>query len=216
MNTRSLSKKFDQLLNVLSAVETKFDVIGITETKQQVEQDFITNVDLGGYCVYTQPSKWCVALYVNNKPDHLERNDLGKIDDDFESIWTEIKNKKGKNFLCGCLYRHPNTDTAKFMEYIESTLTKIDKNKYAVFLMGGFNIDLLKYESHNCTNDFINSLVSHSFLPYILQTTRVTDHSSTIIDNIFSNITDYETSSGNITTLTADHYAVFNYQKISH
>ena len=34
-----------------------------------------------------------VALYVNNKLYHL-----GKLDDDFESIWTEIKNKKGKNF----------------------------------------------------------------------------------------------------------------------
>ena len=32
------------------------------------------------------------------KLDHLERNDLGNLDDDFESIWTEIKNKKGKNF----------------------------------------------------------------------------------------------------------------------
>ena len=48
MNTRSLSKNFDQLLNVLSAVETKFGVIGITETKQQVEKDFITNADLDG------------------------------------------------------------------------------------------------------------------------------------------------------------------------
>ena len=212
MNTRSLLKNFDQLLNVLSAVEIKFDVIGITETKQQVEKDFITNVDIDGYCVYTQPSKFNaggVALYVNNRLDHLERNDLGKLDDDSESIWIEIKNKKGKNFLCGCLYRHLNTDTAKFMEYIESTLTQIDQNKYAVFLMGDFNIDLLKYESHNCTNDFINSLVSHSFLPYILQPTRVTDHSSTIIDNIFSNITNYETSSGNITTLIADHLHSF-------
>ena len=81
------------------------------------------------------------------------------------SIWIEIKNKKGNNFLCGCLYQHQNTDTAKFMEYIESTLTKIDKNKYAAFLMGDFNIDLLKYESHNHLNDFINPLVSHSFLP---------------------------------------------------
>ena len=89
VNTRSLSKNFDQLLNVLSAVETKFDVLGITETKQQVEKDFITNVDINGYCVYTQPSKsnaGGVALYVNNRLDHLERNDLGKLDDDFESI----------------------------------------------------------------------------------------------------------------------------------
>ena len=126
MNTRSLSKNFDQLQNVLSAVETNFDVVGITETKQQVEKDFITNVDLDEYCFYTQPSNsnaGGVALYVYNKLDHTERNDLGKLDDDFESIWTEIKNKKGENFLCGCLDEHPNTDTAKFMEYIESTLT---------------------------------------------------------------------------------------------
>ena len=129
VNTRSLSKNVDQLLNVLSAAEAKFDVIGITETKQQME-----NVDLDGYCVFTSTSKsnaGDVALYVNNRLDHLERNDLGTLDDDFESIWTEIKNKKGNNFLCDSLYRHPNTDTATFMEYIESTPTKIDKNKYA-------------------------------------------------------------------------------------
>ena len=33
-NTRSLSKNFDQLQNVLSATKTRFDVIGVTETKQ--------------------------------------------------------------------------------------------------------------------------------------------------------------------------------------
>ena len=37
----------------------------------------------------------------------------------------------------------------------------------------------------------------------------MTDHSSTVTDNIFSSITDYETSGGNITTLIADHFAQF-------
>ena len=66
-------------------------MVGITDAKQQVEKDFITNVDLDGYCVYTQPSNsnaGGVALYVNNKLDHLERNDLGKLDD-FESIYMD-------------------------------------------------------------------------------------------------------------------------------
>ena len=70
-------------------------------------------------------------------------------------------------------------------------------------------MDLLQYESHNSINDFLNSMVSHSFLPYILQPTRVTDHSATVINNIFSNINDYETYSGNITTLVTDHFAEF-------
>ena len=40
VNTRSLSKNFDQLQNILSAAQTDFDLIGITEAKQLVEKDF--------------------------------------------------------------------------------------------------------------------------------------------------------------------------------
>ena len=54
------------------------------------------------------------------------------------------------------------------------------------FIMGDFNISLLNYEAHSETNDFINLMVSHYLLPYILHPTRVTDHSATINDNIFS------------------------------
>ena len=120
-----------------------------------------------------------------------------------------MKNKKGKSFLCGCFYRHPNTDTSRFVEQIESIFKKINETKYNIFVMGDFNIDLLQYESHNNTDEFLNTIISHSFLPYILQPTRVTDRSSTVIDNIFSNITDFETLNGNITTLIADHFAQF-------
>ena len=144
----------------------------------------------------------------NNKLNHFRREDLDTVNDEFESIWIEVRNKKGKNFLCGCAYRPPNSDISNFIEYVESTFTKFNKNKYNVFLMGDFIIDLLR-DSHSNTNDFVNSMISHSFLPHILQPSRVTDHSATIIDNIFSNITDFETLSGNITALVADHFAQF-------
>ena len=51
-----------------------------------------------------------------------------------------------------------------------------------------------------------NTMVSHYLLPYILHPTRVTDHSSTVIDNIFSNITDFDTKSGNILCDISDHF----------
>ena len=114
-----------------------------------------------------------------------------------------------ENFLCGCVYRHQNTDVENFLGYIKSTLSKFDKNKYHVFLMGDFNIDLLQYESHSHTNDFRNSMISNSLLPYIHQPTRVIEHSATVTDNIFSDITDHETLSGNITSSIADHFAQF-------
>ena len=49
------------------------------------------------------------------------------------------------------------------MEYIETILTKLDNKNYDIFLIGDFNFDLLQYESHNSTDDFLNSMVSHSF-----------------------------------------------------
>ena len=75
--------------------------------------------------------------------------------------------------------------------------------------MGDFDINLLNYESHSDTNEFINTMVSHYLLPRILQPTRVTDHSATIIDNIFTNATDFEALSGNILNQLADHFSQF-------
>ena len=50
--------------------------------------------------------------------------------------------------------------------------------------MGDFNINLLNYDSHSEINNFINLMVYHYFLPHILHSTRITDHSATIIDYI--------------------------------
>ena len=90
-------------------------------------------------------------------------DDLSILHDEFESLWVEIKNKKGKNFLCGCCYRHPNTDVSNFMDYLESTFTKVNQQKYQVFVLGDFNIDLLQYESHSYTNDFLSTMIPTPF-----------------------------------------------------
>ena len=75
--------------------------------------------------------------------------------------------------------------------------------------MGDINISLLNYDSNIATNEFINFMVSQYLLPHILHPTRITVHLSTIIDNIFTNNTDYETINGNILTLITDHFPQF-------
>ena len=122
-------------------------------------------------------------------------HEFNALEDEFESLWVEINTgPPGKNIVVCCSYRHPDTDVTKFIEYLESVLSKVDKNKI-VCVMGDFNINLLNYESHNDTNEFTNSMVSHHMLPQILQPTRVTDHSAIVIDNIFTNATNFETIS---------------------
>ena len=72
--------------------------------------------------------------------------------------------------------------------YLNNLLEKISKEQKSVFLLGDSNINLLNYNVHNPTNEFLDSLASNSFLPYILQPTRITSHSETLIGNIFTNI----------------------------
>ena len=88
--------------------------------------------------------------------------------------------------------------------YVNSLLEKISK----VFLLGDFNINLMNYNVQNPTNEFLDSLASNSFLPYILEPTRITSHSKTLI-NIFPNITLPDSISGNVTATISDHLPQF-------
>ena len=58
-------------------------------------------------------------------------------------------------------------------------------------MSGDFNIDLLKIDSDKDIMNFYNSLTSNLFVPHITLPTRITSHSQTLIDNIFSNDPDF-------------------------
>ena len=45
--------------------------------------------------------------------------------EDFESLWIEIHNPHKSNLLCGVIYRHPHGDLDKFMNYLNTTMTKL-------------------------------------------------------------------------------------------
>ena len=47
------------------------------------------------------------------------------------------------------------------------TLEKISKENKDAYLMGDFNINLINYNSHNPTSQFLDFICSNSFFPYI-------------------------------------------------
>ena len=89
--------------------------------------------------------------------------------------------------------------------YLNKLLENISKEQKSVFLLGDFNVNLLNYNEHNQANEFLDSLASNSFIPLILQPTRITSHSNTLIDNIFSNVIDPDIISGNLAATISDH-----------
>src|SRR6218665_2948887 len=70
----------------------------------------------------------------------------------------------------------------------------------------------MNYASHAPTNEFlnnINNMFSSGFRPLITCPTRLTGHSSTLIDNIFSNALSYKENSGILYADVSDHLPIF-------
>ena len=64
------------------------------------------------------------------------------------------------------------------MNYLNTTLNKIEHSNKLCSVMGVFNLDLLQMESHNDTDNFLNTLGSSFFFPQILQLElQITQHS---------------------------------------
>ena len=84
------------------------------------------------------------------------------------------------------------------------------KEQKQVFLLDDFNINLLNYNDHQPTNDFLDSLTSSSFITYVLHPTTNTSHSKTLIGNIFPSFISHEIISGNITATISDHLPNFH------
>ena len=66
-------------------------------------------------------------------------------------------------------------------------LGKMDKENKLCYLMGDFNIDLLKSESCDYSIRFLEQLYTSSYIPLVLRPTRITQHTARLIDNIFTN-----------------------------
>ena len=84
------------------------------------------------------------------------------------------------------MYTHPSIDIDEFSAYFQTILPKLTSKQ--IFKLGAFSINLLNYESHSPTNVFINNFLSKNFQLCIHHPTRIFENSSTMIDNIFTNI----------------------------
>ena len=124
-----------------------------------------------------------------------------------ESIFIEIVCTKSSNIIVGCIHKYPSLQVNNVTNgIILSLLEKLNKeNSKKIFLFGDFNIDLLQYETSEPVNNFVDTLSSNFLLPLMLLPTRITNSSSTLIDNILRNVTfNSNIISGNFTLAVSD------------
>ena len=127
-----------------------------------------------------------------------------------ESMFIEIKHPTKRNVLIGTIYRHHSPVETFINTFFQKALHYITKSKKKCIFAGDFNVDLLKYGENKTVYDFYDELSTHGFRPLILQPTRVTSASLSLIDNIFTNDIVSHSSGGNLTTAISDHFCQFS------
>ena len=127
-----------------------------------------------------------------------------------ESLFVEICIARHKNIIIGVIYRPPSENTLEFVEKVNEIISGVTKGNKHCYITGDFNLDLLKHESHSVTAQFIESLFAFGFLPMITKPTRITAHSATLIDNIFTNNTTVSSKNGLIISDISDHLPIFS------
>ena len=220
-NIRSLNAHHFQLKSLLQDLAVEFDVICLSEvwaTNICFLENIIPNYSLE-YVPPVDSTTGGVGIFYKSSYKILVRNDLSNVFKDVnndiltETLWADIK---FNNIECtiGVIYRHPKGNVRKFNHCINSVLDTIhNSNIELCFMAGDFNIDLIKYDDFYPSQEFLDMLISYTFLPTIYSPTRVTSHTATLIDNIFCYQKKPKTNqiifSGNIYSDISDHFPNF-------
>ena len=103
---------------------------------------------------------------------------------EFESVFIKLELRNGECVALGSVYRPPNTDPKKFNEEYCVIISQIKKECQNVVIGLDHNMDFLKSNKHESTQDFINQNLELGMLPMVTRPTRITKTSATLIDNI--------------------------------
>lgn len=222
LNTQSLNKKANDLVNYLSSIHNHFDIYGFSET--WFTSDIDANIiDLGDYssenCNREGRRGGGVSLFIKSDLNYVNRPDLVIDCIDCDSLFVEISHNSTK-IIIGIVYKPEYVVFNDFFTQLGAVLNTISSEKKSCYIMGDFNLDLLTHETNSKVNDFINMFYSYDFIPSIDRPTRVrrnnTGHiSATLIDNIFTNDILAHITSGVLITDLSDHFPIFVTQQNS-
>lgn len=197
-----ITQYLDKSLKALS-------VLGMCETRLTDETDSLYTIP--GFQMFVNNNtqyKGGVAMYVGNNIQCNIMNELNMMNEHCESLFVDCKDNVC-DYIVGVIYRRPGSDNAAFINSLSEIMTILRTSNKKCYILGDFNLDLLKYEFNNYVREFTDKMFSNFFYPCIHKPTRVSNHSATIIDNIFCNDLLTQRSNGILLTDSSDHFAPF-------
>ena len=209
---------------------SKFDVLLLNETNCITKNlpNGISDVALPGFHnpilqdpLRTSGKGGGLAIYVNkhvcDDEDDIVSfepyNEPENFSGEFQFI--KLKECKGhrKTIVLVNVYRSPSNKPEKFNDYFNLILQKLDTNRYAnknIYIAGDFNQDLIQHDDNSDCQNLINNAHNHGFIQIVARPTRLTDHSATLIDHVYTNNIDSVLSCNILTLDVSDHLAAHN------
>ena len=228
-NLLSKLSNFKIMLQNLSNESNKPNIITICEThltdcqNHGYTPDELRNL-IPGYKFYYQNRKnkkgGGIGIFLEDKLADMAlvvSEDLF-LEETFECLTIKIPKmqleKQVRDLILLSLYRPPgNENLQNFLEHLETWLQRHDKRSNELIITGDTNLDLLKYQTHTPTSNYLDIMLSHYLIPIITRPTRIKHSSATLIDHIFCKLTD--TQNGILSTEIAgshgftDHFPTF-------
>ena len=210
-NCRSIKTNIEELKSYLMSLTMNFDAICVSES-WLTPHDNLNEYDIDGYETFQENRSdrrgGGVMIYVHKSLKAKQILRMSEvINDIYECVTVEIETERGSNIIISCLYRTPGSNIDMFTDKLEGLLQNLNHKK-SYYLVGDFNINLLNFEKHQGTNNFIDKLSSNGIFPLINRPTRITLESFTLIDNIYTNELKRH-KSGVLINDISDHLPVF-------
>ena len=181
LNIRSLPPNIDEIRTI--ANRTKAAVIALTETWLDDSVND-SEISINNYCLIRADRNrqgGGVCLYIRENLTFNPRIDIKT--DSIETLWVEILQPKTKPILVGVAYRPPSQ--CDFYDIFEQTCHQIDdSNKHEIIILGDFNTDMKGPLNSNLRRRLLEFQTTFDLDQLIVEPTRITPTSRTIIDLI--------------------------------
>ena len=77
-------------------------------------------------------------------------------------------------------------------DYLNPLMEKLSNENKKVFLIGDFNVDLMKIAIDVDTSNIFDVITANLIVPHIIHPTRIKHTRKTLIDNIYSNSVQFQ------------------------
>ena len=173
MNVNSLSKHHDSIVSQFTSNLSLPKVFGFCETKlSEHNQNLFSLPGYTGVFNSKNSRSGGLALFIKSDIQFEIISQNNFMFETLESLCVKIYVNGDILTLC-LVYRRPGTSVDDFMTRYSELMHNLQNSKCIIF--GDLNFDLLKYETCNNVESFVNLNFEHYFFPLINRPTRVSN-----------------------------------------